>query len=507
MATTVLPSYTYRELNRSDAREEKLEIRLVDILPGQGNAPLECEITIVNLADNPEYEALSYTWGTGGLTSEVRIHGTESPAKLPITTSLYSIMQRLRLKQSRRIWIDQICINLSNILERNHQVQFMKKIYWNAKRVVIDLGDGTEQSDIMFDHVSLLDDTAQLERDWICDGAQAIQPLRGVPTDVLQSTSNVLLRPWFQRVWVLQEVALALDILVCCGSRTVTWSQLFAFVLQISSPSIARTINDTLTLKWLSENSEDAAGSIASAIRMIQFTTRTRRSHGIFNPKGISNLVLRHRDAQASDSRDKIFGLLGLAPDEITSEITVDYSTDVNSIYRTFASTILESGDIYLLNHAGIAHASGLELPSWVPDWSNTSQYTSLEEWIYIGADPGPHIGRVKSAPSDKDIIYIWAAIVDQISSDGGVLECFARDSLVHGFASIPHQRFLESFNSYLKGAEFKAWYQNLVGGDVSLRDPTEDPLREPHLEYLGKMSLFHEEWLQWSCAGRNPGR
>ncbi|KXJ93512.1 hypothetical protein Micbo1qcDRAFT_161532, partial [Microdochium bolleyi] len=35
-------------------------------------------------------------------------------------------------------------------------------------------------------------------------------------------------RPWFQRLWIVQEFVLARDVVFYCGTRTVHWGHLFA---------------------------------------------------------------------------------------------------------------------------------------------------------------------------------------------------------------------------------------------------------------------------------------
>ncbi|ERF69887.1 hypothetical protein EPUS_05429 [Endocarpon pusillum Z07020] len=150
LADLDIPPYLYKPLAEEDAVEGKFEINLVNILPGPKGAPLICEITTAQLLNTfdlivgkPDYEALSYVWGTGGLSHEIL---------------------RLRFEDRNRcMWIDQICINLADPLERGQQVSLMGVIYWYAQRVIIDLGEAAEQSDEAFDYAATLHDAASLE--------------------------------------------------------------------------------------------------------------------------------------------------------------------------------------------------------------------------------------------------------------------------------------------------------------------------------------------------------
>jgi hypothetical protein len=107
-----------------------LEIRLVFLRPGDRVNPLHCSIHNVSLHDNSQYEAISYTWATedGDDTKSARVHC--DGAIIPITMNCEAALRRLRLPSMVRVlWVDSICINQSNIKERNHQVGVMDKIY------------------------------------------------------------------------------------------------------------------------------------------------------------------------------------------------------------------------------------------------------------------------------------------------------------------------------------------------------------------------------------------
>ena len=101
---------------------------------------LKCDIFEVSLDDAPKYEALSYTWKDhdgdenqeGEKEGEKEEGGVEQPGKakqgyniecnqssIPISSNLSSALFRLRHVQASRIlWIDQVCINQDDELEK-----------------------------------------------------------------------------------------------------------------------------------------------------------------------------------------------------------------------------------------------------------------------------------------------------------------------------------------------------------------------------------------------------
>jgi Heterokaryon incompatibility protein (HET) len=78
------------------------------------------------------------------LSADLEAHG----AQWPVTANLEVALRHLRHKSVERIlWIDAICIDQSNIEERNQQVPLMKAIYSNTEAVRAWLGDPTAGSD------------------------------------------------------------------------------------------------------------------------------------------------------------------------------------------------------------------------------------------------------------------------------------------------------------------------------------------------------------------------
>ncbi|MCJ1232775.1 hypothetical protein MMC14_000729 [Varicellaria rhodocarpa] len=142
---------------------------------------------------------------------------------LNITLNCELAIRRLRLSDvTRTLWIDAICINQDNIQERNEQVQLMRSIYRGAYRVLVYLGE--ESTDSVNAMNFILDDHSRL-------GETCNRPPMGLGHGVLSSPQQVALdglleRPWFERVWVLQEVWFAAEVEVLCGKHIVPWRAL-----------------------------------------------------------------------------------------------------------------------------------------------------------------------------------------------------------------------------------------------------------------------------------------
>ncbi|KAM0559363.1 hypothetical protein ACHAPJ_004387 [Fusarium lateritium] len=107
-----------RESYKYTTFEDKFSIRILTLEPGTGHDPLIGHLSIENLDLGPQYEAISYCWGTGGRSSEILCDGKP----LALTRSIEGALRRMRHATSqRRLWADQICINQDDIAERSRQ--------------------------------------------------------------------------------------------------------------------------------------------------------------------------------------------------------------------------------------------------------------------------------------------------------------------------------------------------------------------------------------------------
>ena len=62
--------------------------------------------------------------------------------RLSITQNLSAALHRLRLpKEPRVFWVDAICINQDDVVERNQHIGIMRHIYKSAREVMVWVGE------------------------------------------------------------------------------------------------------------------------------------------------------------------------------------------------------------------------------------------------------------------------------------------------------------------------------------------------------------------------------
>lgn len=204
------------------------EIRLLTLKAGSGKTPIEGSLTTVCLddLDCPSYNALSYTWGTTENPGNIIIGGRE----LRVTPNLHVALEHFRkTHEDLCLWIDAICVNQLNLEERGEQVLLMRDIYSRAENTIVWLGSEADDSAKAMDLIDLLnyinDDytSRQAESKSQSDpniwGSQQSWKIE----EEITALTALLQRPWFFRIWVVQEAVLSKNLIIHCGDQQTTW--------------------------------------------------------------------------------------------------------------------------------------------------------------------------------------------------------------------------------------------------------------------------------------------
>lgn len=260
-------------------------IRVFDLHGGDHDSPVCGSIREVQLPEDveaaPHYTALSYTWGSPKDMSPTPIWIDNKPLK--VRNNLMSALRALRHHQEdRTYWIDAICINQADVSEKNHQVASMARIYQGAEAVKIWLGVDDDSSRTALAYVRETSKKAS---------STSPIPEAGGPLPI--SAMQALMRRdyWF-RAWIIQEVVLAHDIDVHCGSAVVEWGMLVrtCLALQASLPD-------------------------SPAIQLMARREAALQDDQVTHDETLESLIRTYSRCGCSDRRDRIFALLSLASD------------------------------------------------------------------------------------------------------------------------------------------------------------------------------------------------
>lgn len=342
-------TYEYQGLDTSQK-----QIRLIELQPGGFLEPMRVSLSRTSLDDNPKYDALSYLWGDPSVTAPITV---EHDKHFQVTVNLEKALRDLRQEeQSVILWVDAICINQKNIIERNQQVLLMREIYEKATTTRIWLDRRIDAHSPAFVRF------AQLHNNPDTPGPKAWPDEREFWSPIAELCND----PYWNRAWIQQEVMFAQNLVVHCRKDLLDTESFRRHHQQIT-------------------DTRPRAADIAHALDGItpfplsQRFTCVRESNipdqrpAIIPP--YSSLILALNDCwrlKATNPRDKIFAMLGLVNDPDRRDIIVDYHLSVREVYRCVVDLALrESPPLEFLTHANLAESnSSLCLPTWLPDWS-----------------------------------------------------------------------------------------------------------------------------------------
>jgi hypothetical protein len=509
-------------------------IRLVSILPGEFDSDIHCEIihdyvehlpqwsvfiTFTHpFGTHPVYEALSYTWGTSPAREKIYVNGKT----FRVGANLQVALRHLRHKNQRRtLWIDAICIDQSNVEERNTQVQRMSQIYRNASCVLAWLGERNHNSDLAFDTVESIGG-AENEMIWKPrdlhhqDGEREYLQPRDL--DKLRDPENLSMeewqalrdlfqnRNWWSRMWIVQEITYPHLARLLCGNRSITWDSLHNMFT--ANAKFSKVVQEDLELADMTK--------LARSLCTLRNHTQINELHAGYTRNGTSlrTLVLANSGRDSTDPRDMIYALLGLA--SCPESITVDYSKSVHQVYveatKAMIADVSNPGwtskpSLNIICSAYRSYRpSSFDLPSWVPDFSKKKDFMgpfqkeSLEfeykgEWV-LGYNAMGKREHLKDPPviDKNDILSISGVIVDTISHVNPPLSGKKGDHWNH---TLWEPEDLDtSIYSATKEPATSAFWRTLLGdeGDIIGRRIL------PH-----EMWLFEDQYLWWSGRDRQP--
>lgn len=398
--------------------ERPRDIRLVTLAPASASSdPICCTLQVVSLdakSSISSYEALSYCWGSRFRTLPV----TCDDETLFVTPNLLEALRRIRKQdEPRTLWVDVLCIDQSDLVELGIQVRQMRDIYAKARRVIVWLGEGHHlpSSDISFGKPLSLTSTRKLALienacSWpgmmpnlkrnvqelahvrkhipgirwpaanpdLSKLCNSLMKAREAAALLLSQTLQALLAcDWFSRMWVLQE-SVVNDPVVMLAGDTITWVNLadtFRLIGKLRIHSLGEGSQEIRRLNEMNQIRYSINTNLGRD-KSTKLYSSPSAFDKAFRVRALTQLLCLSQLFTCSDPRDKVYALLGLCRDDLSSQPTLlpDYNLPVTDVYRRFANYIIrKTGNLDILAVGTTRSLPGL--PSWVPDWSvNTDE-------------------------------------------------------------------------------------------------------------------------------------
>ncbi|KAI7165311.1 hypothetical protein KC349_g47 [Hortaea werneckii] len=373
------------------------QFRILNLHPGRQSDPLHGTLKVVSFAKKPVYTALSYVWGKDEYSEGLILDGVRKPTK----PSLQAALCGLRSPDTViAVWADGICINQADKAEKGQQVALMGEIYSNAREVLVWLGEAGPGDDLAFMTIVHLVDMCPhppvtwdrilqfrqqaeyfreaLEKDF--HAANSWRPASKhadqegfLPTiqDALMALAAVFTRPWFYRLWVLQEAALARKCQVVCGEYAVKLT------------SLARAVQFCMALTFHCATadliSQDSFTQLYHANLMISSIIFRWRKNEDDRPtfQFYEALMFTCENMDCQNPRDRVFALRAMPFLRDEASLAPDYKLPLFELWKRLAISIVTrpsdtvSPAFLLALPAVQSSRRWAQLPSWVPVLSN----------------------------------------------------------------------------------------------------------------------------------------
>jgi hypothetical protein len=347
--------------------------RLLYIQPASNSeAEIECKLCPYLVNKAPPYSALSYTWGEPIDLRWITINAH----RVQIRPNLEAALRRFRRDgESVCMWVDALCINQDSIPERNQQVAMMARFYSQAEETTVWLGE-TSAADfggLVFFHLL----RAIVEQAPIFSG-EAVPFSYLAHPDWMRSTAAMIHlcneRPYWMRVWVIQEIARGKKVTVHCGLESVDWDiieKCTVSALQQSEFSNLDPGEHNLTpenLLWINSLRLSLRGALWPLVR-IRLVLRTLGDEEWSYHVDLPVLLRTAAYSEATDPRDKVFALLGVA--HSSHGLNIDYGKSLAEVCTDATRAFIQkSGSLRELSWlTGNQEPSSQDgFPSWVRD-------------------------------------------------------------------------------------------------------------------------------------------
>ncbi|KAK2603614.1 hypothetical protein QQS21_004195 [Conoideocrella luteorostrata] len=367
--------------------------------------------------DDTSFAALSYVWGDPqDVVSWKYLNGTIS-----VTRNLHHILSCLHRSAYLdngpfNFWVDAVCINQDDAVERAAQVSVMDQIYSRAHSVLVFLSATSAGFE---DGLGFLQAVAESPASHY---EPSLEPhitlhngLDANSQQLRESLIAVFATDWWTRVWTVQEFLFARNVIFHCGNAYIdgaTANVAFEALKRHESSCCWAVKRDA---ESHSKGYLDYRSPLNKGLNLFEATVRLDQMlvlrpgvDGSSNKTALSVLAtLRNR--QCTDPLDHVFGVLGLVPDicrkDLKSHLTIDYTMSESQLFQETATAIIHtSGTLDVLSH--ISQYESIQsrianLPSWVPDWS-----AAIDETFRLNLDE--RVGLISLYNASGDTKSEW---------------------------------------------------------------------------------------------------
>lgn len=405
------------------------------------------------------YTALSYVWGDPAFVKPMICN--RKPFRT--TQNLHLALRYLRQTDvAVLLWIDQICINQDDLKEKTQQVMLMGKIYQRAWSTLAWLGEEADNSSGALETMLTIGPALQYYTEERAPDVEDFERMSlPAPSSPKWSKLNEFLRhPWFQRVWIIQEVVLSNSIQLMYGDKFISWLDLSMFAICMVKHDLLQYLDSDIGAR--EQVFQSGCLRIVEIYRMKDFNA------SFPNQSLLLSVLVEGRGAQATDLRDKVFAVMGMS----STVINPDYTKGLFDVYAEAACSMLSIDLMSML--CCVDHANPVAAhQSWIPDWSIPRRTISLGyrgecQGVYRTAEDSKP--QAKTRPDDSSLV-IFGMLFDIVSNISALADPCLKDlincnSHTSEFVTRSMHIARKHCQPYPSGSGlFDAFWQTLVAG------------------------------------------
>jgi hypothetical protein len=357
---------------------------------------------------------LSYSWGPAVFSEHILVDDKH----LPVTPNLLAALKALAQDQPRLLWIDAICINQNDLVEKGFQIPLMTEIYRSAKQALVWLGEETEDTRVVFDWIPKINEQIKLilgQEDLTYE--VKVQRCQDIfeHHNSMTAVTTLFEKDWFRRLWVVQEAVVARSILFVCGSLSIRYDTLvpFAVTLGITEcPHCLLSRKARLGRRFLQQLDE------------IRHENHSTSDVNHSSRSSLIDMIVETAFRKCFDPRDRLYALAGLVSDPTCLPYGADYEKGAAEVYTDFAAhRIGQHGWSQVLAYCYL-HPDRMDgLASWAPDWTQpligpfSRAHDPLCTDLYHSSG---HASEIRQSPifirySEPPAVILYGASVDTI--------------------------------------------------------------------------------------------
>lgn len=413
----------------------------------------------IESADLPTFQAASYAWGISVYTYSIDIAGET----LPILDSLYPFLRHVLDEDSPRPgawwWIDSLCINQKDDKEKASQIPMMGIIFRAAKQTLVWLGEEADDSTRAIEFLHWIEKEYRKSKGFSEAWLAKVAPRDGAYRNDWEAVEKLFGRPWWTRVWTVQEFIAPERLSICCGKSSISRSLLCRALHAIwhcreKTLNYVNTWNRGRLLGWHDRFAKDEDTRV-----LAPSLTATMAYLGYH---------------EATDPRDRIYSLSGIVKDFELAGVP-DYNQPVERLYSNLVKSFVEryrSLDIicFATLFRSDAFVSNDTVPSWVPDWRVRA--TAMVGPVMVSQSARGWIGNLRpfhslhctaiySASLGLEPRVFFSRDLKEITCQGFILDS------IDGLAGLP----------FIDSTKFPRQRDNLVH---STSDRFDSPIQQP---------------------------